>query len=59
MAATVKRFEYSPLGGELNKHTGIAKKTISKSRQSYEIDKKKINKETINKEKKKIIENQH
>ena len=23
--ATLKRFEYSPLGGELKKHTGIAK----------------------------------
>ena len=45
-AATIKRFEYSPLGSELKKYTDIAKKKkgISKIRQGVWID------EAINKD---------
>ena len=46
-AATIKRFEYSPLGSELKKQTNIVKKNIkgiSKVRQGVWID------EAINKD---------
>ena len=36
-AATIKRFEYSPLGSELKKQTDIAKATVSRIRQGFWI----------------------
>ena len=38
-AATVKRFEYSPLGKELKAKTDIAKKQYQKSDDTYHFDK--------------------
>ena len=43
-AATLKRFEYSPLGSELKKQTSVAEKAVSNTDKIYESD------ETINKE---------
>ena len=38
-AATVKRFEYSPLGNKLKKQTGIAEKTVLRIRQGRKYNK--------------------
>ena len=38
-AATMKRFEYSPLGKELKAQTDIAKKKYQKLEDTYEFDK--------------------
>ena len=38
-AATIKRFEYSPLGKELNAQTDIAKKQYQKLDHKYESEK--------------------
>ena len=36
-AATLKRFEYSPLGSELKKQTSVAEKAVSNIRQNLWI----------------------
>ena len=38
-AATMKRFEYSPLGKELRAQTDVAKKRYQKLDNTYEIEK--------------------
>ena len=50
-AATIKRFEYSPLASQLKTEIDIAKKPISKIGQGVWI--------SWNSKKKKAIENQH
>ena len=46
-AATIKRFQYSPLNSELKKQTDIVGKQYWGSSKVYEFDKKEGNDETI------------
>ena len=51
-AATIRRFEYSPLGSELIRQTSIVEKQYQGLNKFYEFDKKEGNYETIDKEEK-------
>ena len=55
-AATLKRFEYSPLGKELKAQTEITKKRNQRLDQAFisNKDNKNVNESLIEKEKKKI-----
>ena len=50
-AATIKRFEYSPLHSELKKQTDVARKQYQRLDKVYKFDKNEKD-ETINKEEK-------
>ena len=50
-AATVKRFEYSPLGKELKAQTGVIEKQYQKLNKTFESDDEEEERVTIKKEK--------